>query len=238
MEKKKKNAYTIYLAARFYQETATLYPEDIAKTEALYRQAIELSPKRQQFWYSLADFYRRTGRIQQSTAIQKDLLSYDPEQGQPLWAYGVSLMSQGQKKEGAEYMRNAMNTPFPYSFSDTREVLQLVEAYQVLDDKEGLKTIPKYLVPTLTIDPSTLPVYLEIANRLERAGLTDAKQQVLDFATQYVDPAARSTYERGNITGATKSTAPVTVPSSTPPSAASSASSSDSNLLRTGGPRR
>jgi O-antigen ligase/tetratricopeptide (TPR) repeat protein len=236
-----KSAYTIYLAARFYQETARLYPEDIAKTDAFYRQAIALSEKRQQFWYSLADFYQRSGRIQQSLEIQKQLLTFDPAQGQPAWIYGVSLaFQQNQKKEGAEYMRNAMKAQFPYDLTDVRELLQLVDAYQVLQDKEGLKSIPRYLQPTSNSDPSTLPVYLEIAHRLEREGLIETKQQVLDFANKYISSSAQTSYDQGVIVGGTKSVTPTAPPVTKPTtSVAPVASTSGSGLLRTGGgPRR
>lgn len=231
-----KNAYTIYLAARFYQETGRLYPADLATAEAYYRQAIALSPKRQQFWYSLADFYQRTGRLSQSTDIQKQLLSFDPEQGQPYWVYGISLAyQQNNKKEGAEYMRKAMTSSYPYYFTDNREVLQLIDAYQTLQDKEGLKNVPNYLTPPAeggSFDPSTLPVYLEMARRLEQEGLSQAKERVLQFAVTYVDPAAESRFSQGTKGQEEKKTAP---PASSTVPAASSLGSPRANGT---GPRR
>lgn len=203
IERHPKNAYTVYLAARFYQETGRLYPKDLAKTEAYYRQAIALSPMRQQFWYSLADFYQRTGRSAQSLEIQKQLLTFDPEQGQPYWSYGVTLAyNENKKSEGAEYMRKAMTAPYPYYFSDPREALQLVDALELLKDKEELKKVPTHLIPLSgngALDPSTLPIYLEIAQRLDREGLPEVREQILAFAAKFVDPAARETYARGGV---------------------------------------
>lgn len=189
-----RNAYTIYLAARFYQETARFFPEDAATAEKLFRQAIALSPKRQQFWYSLADFYDRSNRIQESVDIQKDLLSFDPDQGQPYWTYGLTLInSLNQRKEGIEMMHKALATRYPYQPTNVQEVLQTFEVNHEMGDTAGIEKIPGYL-ERITPAANQLSSFLQLAKVLDQVGATSTRDQVIEYMTKNVNPNARALY--------------------------------------------
>ncbi len=179
------NTNPLFIYARFLHAMSKYYPEDTAKAEAEYKEAIRTSPERQQLYYSLARFYLEKDRKQEGLDAFKQALEFDTKIGESHWYVGLSeLYDFGQREEGAKEIAEAFKVISPYQLKDVREAVAAADAYSILGDKEGMQAlIPK--LPNLT--GGSVPFYLEIARSCEKLDMIEERNLILG-ALQKADP--------------------------------------------------
>jgi O-antigen ligase len=166
-----------FIYARFLQDFSTAVPEDGAKAEAEYREALRTSPRRQQVLFSLARFYLQQGKKQEAADEFKKAADLDSEVGESRWYNGLTLMFDlGKMDEGAKELVASMHVQAPYELKEVREATALAVAYDRLNDKEGLKQLIAQLP---SIGGGAPAYYLDIARAAERMGLIDERNTVL-----------------------------------------------------------
>ncbi|MCR4278611.1 MAG: O-antigen ligase family protein [bacterium] len=177
-----KNTHPRFIYARFADTMIALVPEsrDIAERE--YKKAIELSPKRQQLYYSLARFYIREGKFDDAESLLREVITFDEEIGEGHWILGLTLMfDQGKKEEGSAEIVRSRNSVAGYGIRDVREAFALAFAYDVLKDTDGLKSI----LPIISAIPrGDLPYYVDLARLMERNGLISERNAILGGLSQ------------------------------------------------------
>ncbi|MFH1078174.1 MAG: O-antigen ligase family protein [Patescibacteria group bacterium] len=172
------NAHPHFIYARFAETMASLVPEDAAIAEREYLAAIALSPKRQQLLFGLSRFYVAHGKLDEAKALLDQVVSDDPELGEGRWLLGLHLFfDQKDFEGGAKEIVQAVKAKYAYYPKDSREAMALAYAYDVLGDVEGLKTIID-LLPTLPAGESA--TYIEIAKAMERQGLIEQRNMILN----------------------------------------------------------
>lgn len=176
------------------------------------------SPRRQQFQYNYANWLVEMGRIGEAKAHLDFALSQGENMGESLWRKGVfTWRALEQSKAGAALMAQAMAVECAYGFKSAMEVQQLAQAYSVLGDREHLKGVVKYVEGFSKEDQPTI-VHLGIARYLEKHGLVEERDRVLQLAEQR-DPRAAEhlkAWREGRLRTLADVEKAVTAPSSEP----------------------
>ncbi|MFH1973874.1 MAG: O-antigen ligase family protein [Patescibacteria group bacterium] len=173
-----RNAHPHFIFARFTESMASLVPEDAAIAEREYLEAIALSPKRQQLLFGLSRFYVGQGRLDEAKTLLEQVVSDDDALGEGHWLLGLHLFFDRKDFEnGAKELVKAVSVDYPYVPKDAREAMALTYAYDALGDVEGLKSIID-LLPTLP--PGDSGTYVEIAKAMERQGLIEQRNMILN----------------------------------------------------------
>lgn len=180
-----RNTHPHFILARFAESMGPAIPEDYAIADEHYKKAIELSPKRQQLYYSYGRFLIERGRKDEALDILKEVTSFDEEIGESQWLLGLHLFFDHQNlEEGADALIKSQTVLYPYPLKESREAMALAMAYDVKNDKEKLKEIMN-LLPTL---PQSSPqVYLQIARVMEHQGFIEERDRILAALTR-IDP--------------------------------------------------
>ena len=174
-----------FVFARYLQSFANLVPEDGVEAETEFQKAIQTSPKRQQLYYSLAQYYVSLGRKQDANDLLVQALEFDPNVGESHWYVGVSLMFDLNKQaEGAIELSKAESVKSPYQLKDVREAVVLSQVYAMLKDPDGFKKLLT-LLPSLS--GGTTQAYLEIARQAEKLGLINERNLILGAIIR-IDP--------------------------------------------------
>lgn len=167
----------LFLVARFYQEIAALYPADMQTALQLYQRAVETSPRRQQLFFALADFYYRQNQPEVAMSYEKKAVDEDPDLGQAHLAYGISLLF--RKKDAVNGPREILlsqTSPFPYELG-VRELPAVAEAAFLVKDKEAISLlINRYASNAVTTE--LIQFWTDFARRLAEAGYTDLLDQL------------------------------------------------------------
>src|SRR3989344_229053 len=186
-----RNTHTHFIYARLVNEVLPLIPpeeqaKEIALAEREYRAAIETSPKRQQLYYSLSRMYSLLGRKEESLDVVKQALEFNRNIGEGWWYVGVTAwFDLGKPYEGAEAILEAVKAKSKYPLRSVRDALILAQAAEMKNDPETLKSVVPML-PTLGGGSSSM--YLDIARIMERMGLLQERNLILN-ALQQVDPS-------------------------------------------------
>ncbi|HWR00133.1 MAG TPA: O-antigen ligase family protein, partial [Candidatus Methylomirabilis sp.] len=200
-----RNTHTHFIYARMVHELLPLIPQEeqpkeIALAEREYKLAIETSPKRQQLYYSLARLYSMLGKKEESLDALKQALDFNKNIGESWWYVGVTAwFDLGKADEGAEALLQAMKAKNAYTLRTVREALMLAQAAEMKNDPEALKKI----IPTLPqLGGGSATLYLDIARIMERAGLLQERNLILN-ALQQIEPSIAPKLEalrNGNAT--------------------------------------
>ncbi|MDQ7815056.1 MAG: O-antigen ligase [Patescibacteria group bacterium] len=179
------NTHPHFIYARFLHAMSRYVPEDSAKAEVQYLESVRTSPKRQQLQYSLARYYLENNRKEEGLDTFKLALEFNPNIGESHWYVGLSeLYDFGQREIGAGEIIQAFKVRTPYQLKDVREAVAAADAYTIMGDKEGLKT----LIPKLpNLSGGSVPYYLEIARSCEKLDLMEERNLILG-ALQKADP--------------------------------------------------
>ncbi|MDF1497656.1 MAG: O-antigen ligase family protein [Patescibacteria group bacterium] len=167
-------------------------PQILAKAEEKYRMAIELSPKRQQLYFGLAELLKATGRTDEALQEYLKAASFDEEIGEPWWYVGVTyLFNKNQPETAAEYLRRAVTVKYPQTLRNAQDALIVSQAYVILEDKENMQELI-LLLPTL---PASQPqTYVQIAKSAESLDLIAERDLIINAVSQ-MDPATKATLE-------------------------------------------
>ena len=172
------NANPHFIYARFAEAFVPYVPEDAAIAEREYRKSIELSPQRQQVLWGFAHFLISRGRQDEALDILKQVVSLDDQLGEAHWQLGLHLFFDRQQfEDGAKELVKAYRSKYPYIPSTAREAMALAYAFDALSDAEGLKAVMTML-PTLP--QGDVGTYLEIAKTMERQGLIQERNMILN----------------------------------------------------------
>lgn len=173
-----RNTHPRFIFARFAEAMVPLVPEDAAIADAQFRKAIELSPKRQQLYYSFARFLIDRGQTDEAQELLKTVASFDTELGESYWLLGLhQFFDRKMLIEGADEIIKSQTVAYPYSINEAREAMALAMAYDVKGDKENLRKIME-LLPTLP--QASSDVYVQIARLMEHQGLLDERNRILN----------------------------------------------------------
>lgn len=162
--------------------------EIIAKAEEQYKKAIELSPKRQQLYFGLAELQKATGRIDEALSSYKTAASFDEEIGEAWWYVAVTYMFNKQDPEtAAEYFRKAMTAKAPQKLKNAQDALLVAQAYVILKDEANMQELVKKLPALPAAQPET---YIQIAQAAEELNLIKERNLIINAVTQ-MDPTTR-----------------------------------------------
>ncbi len=172
-----KNAHPRFIFARFGDTTAGLKEESVQIADEEYKEAIALSPKRQQLFYSYARYLIRQQRFEEAESVMREVISFDEEIGEGHWILGLMLLFDlGNIEEGPQEIARSQETIEPYALRDAREVLALAFAYDALGTAEKMKG----LLPMLSTLPRTdMAIYLDIARLMEKNGLLEERDAIV-----------------------------------------------------------
>ncbi len=167
----------LFLLGRFYQEMASIYPADAKTAEELYNKAVETSPRRQQLFFALADYYYRQNKPEEALNYERKAMEQDPELGQGHLAYGFSLLYRKRDEvNGPKEILLSQTTAFPYAIG-IRELPAVAEAAFLVKDKAVLKLlIERYA--GLGVTSEYVKMYGDFASRLEANGYPDLKEEL------------------------------------------------------------
>ncbi len=157
-------------------------PALVAEAGPLLLQLVGESPVRQQYRFDYANWLADQGRVQEARAQLEAALAAEESIGESRWRLGTFLWRNLQEsRAGAEQMSRAQAGGCAYQFRNAVELQQLAQAYSVLGDRAGLKSMISR-VQQLSFDAPPTAATLAIAGYLERNGLVTERDAVLDLA--------------------------------------------------------
>ncbi|MHB8830856.1 MAG: O-antigen ligase family protein [Patescibacteria group bacterium] len=182
------NSHPRFIYANLLQSVAQI-TRDInlmKEAEVQYKAAIEWSPKRQQLYFGYGRLLSEMGRPEEAMAQYKQAAEFDPGIGEAWWYVGVSYwFDQNKPQEGAQYIIKAVKSELAYPLRSGQDALLLAQAYDITNDKEGLKSLIDIL-PTLPASPAA--VYVQIAKAMEHQGLIEQRNMILGAVIK-LDPS-------------------------------------------------
>jgi tetratricopeptide (TPR) repeat protein len=178
-----RDTHPLFVYARLVHSFLSLVPQEeqeqeIALAEDLYLRAIDTSPERQQLYFGLARLYSQMGRTDASYETLQKVVVFDENIGEAWWYLGlVSWLELGNEEDGTAALVKSMHVKAPYSLQNVSEALQLSQAAIIQEDDEVLKIVFSKL-PQLS--GGTIDGYLELARMMERAGLLEERNGILN----------------------------------------------------------
>lgn len=174
----------------------------LGKADALYRQNMADSPKRQEYIMNYAQFLAELGKLDEAEALYRRAVELDPTMGEPRWELGkFTWMYRKQPEDGARlmvasydrFMRDG-NAFTPRSSLEWQQLAQVCVRTHQLEALRGIAEVVRILPPW---DRPTEP-HLAIAGYMEQGGLYAERNQVLALARErnpkvapLVDPVLR-----------------------------------------------
>ena len=185
------NAHPRFIYASFLQSMgrALQSQEYYDKAEQQLKEAIKLSPKRQQLYFSYGRLLIEEGRLDEAMQKFMQAASFDEQVGESWWYVAVSYeFDQQNPEEAAKYYKKAYEAEYPYGFRSAQEAWFTAKAYERLGEPEGVKKIIASL-PNLPAAPAG--VYIQIAAVADRMGLLEERDLILG-AVFKLDPTAKT----------------------------------------------
>lgn len=189
------NAAFVY--ARLLHGALQYFPQDTVMTEAqeaekAYLAAIATSPKRQQIHFGLARLYAQMGQSEKTRDTLKATLDFDQNIGEAWWYYGlVTWLDLKNEDEGTKAVVQAMKAKSPFVLTKVSEAFQVARAAAIQEDQDVLRKVMDAL-PQL--GGGTMELYLDIAAQMEKAGLIEDRNRILNAAIQ-MDPTLETKFE-------------------------------------------
>lgn len=186
-----RNTHPLFIYARFLQEMIPLLPpeeriETAMLSEQMYRRAIDTSPKRQQLYFGLARLYSAAGQKDQAYETLKTALDFDQDVGESWWYVGVTdWFDRGNEDAGSKALISAVRAKAPYQLQTVNDAYLLAQAAAVQHDAEMLKSV---LASLPGLGGGSVPLYLQIARVMEKAGLLEERNVILN-AILNIDPS-------------------------------------------------
>ncbi len=188
------NAHTGYIHASMLSAVglAGQNQEIVNLAEQHFRSSIELSPKRQQLFFSLAELLRAQGRFDESLDLYMQAAGFDDQIGEPWWYVGVTYyFDKKQPEEGAKYFARALSVPYPHGLKSAQDAYLVAQSYVILKDADALKK----LIVTLPNMPAAQPeVYIQIAKACEDLNLLAERNLILNAVSQ-MDPTTKTKFQ-------------------------------------------
>jgi O-antigen ligase/tetratricopeptide (TPR) repeat protein len=187
------NAHTGYIHASMLSAVglASQDQEIVNLAEQRFRSAIELSPKRQQLFFSLAELLRATGRYDEALQLYMQAGNFDDQIGEPWWYVAVTYyFDKKQPEEAAQYFARSQSVAHPHRLKSAQDAYLVAQSYVLLEDAEALKQLI-ILLPTM---PAAQPdVYVQIAKACQDLDLLAERNLILNAVAQ-MDPATKAKF--------------------------------------------
>jgi O-antigen ligase/tetratricopeptide (TPR) repeat protein len=176
----------VYASALAAIASASRDAEMGALAEEQFKQAIELSPKRQQLFFSYGELLKVYGRVDEALDLYKQAAAFDEEVGESWWYVATTYQfSKGQPDVAAEYYIKAHQAKYPFYFKTANDALLVAEAYVLKEDAYGLKKLIAQLPSLPASQPAT---YIQIARSAEKLELLQERDLIL-HAVANMDPS-------------------------------------------------
>ncbi|MFA6446656.1 MAG: O-antigen ligase family protein [Patescibacteria group bacterium] len=188
------NTHPLFIYASLLQSVgqATNNTALYQEAETYFKRAIETSPKRQQLYFAYGRLLIQMGRAQEGLDKYKEAASFDESIGEGWWYVGVSTwFDLGNQKEGAKYIIKSMSAAHPFSLRGGQDAVLVAQAYDMENDKEGLKKLFDML-PNLAAAPAAS--YIEIAKSMEHQGLMEQRDMILGAVIK-MDPTSQPKFQ-------------------------------------------
>ncbi|MCA9391476.1 MAG: O-antigen ligase family protein, partial [Candidatus Magasanikbacteria bacterium] len=180
-----KNTHPRFILARLAQEAFVGDAPEGQVSLDQYKEAIKLSPQRQQLHFSLARLYLMAGRVDDALAILKDVTTFDPDAGEPFWNYGLSLLFDKKDVDGGvAAIMQSQTAAYPYRFTNARELTVLTDALIVSNDQAVFDRFIRELANTDYFPRLTATEYGQIAVRLHQANKIEWRDAFLQAASE------------------------------------------------------
>jgi tetratricopeptide (TPR) repeat protein len=171
----------IYANFLFAMGRATHDQKLLDEARVNYEQLVTESPNRQQYRFDYSNFLAENGRVPEGEAQLQRAVQADPQVGEARWRLGIYQWGRmNQAQLGAEQMIKGATEGCPYPVHSL-EVSQLTSAYMVRGDREGMKSLLKFL-DGLAPDDRPTQVHLSVAASFERIGMIPERDKVLALA--------------------------------------------------------
>ncbi|MCL4732970.1 O-antigen ligase family protein [Patescibacteria group bacterium] len=186
-----RNTHPLFIYARFLQEMIPLLPEEermqtAILSEQMYKRAIDTSPKRQQLYFGLARLYSSAGQKDQAYDTLKTALDFNRDVGESWWYVGLTdWFDRGNEDAGSQAILNAVDAKSPYQLQVVNDAFLLAQAAALHNDVETLKAV---LAALPKLGGGSVQLYLQIARVMERAGLIEERNIILNAILQ-IDPS-------------------------------------------------
>ncbi len=188
------NAHTGYIHASMLSAVglAGQDQEIVNLAEQRFRSSIELSPKRQQLFFSLAELLRAQGRYDESLDLYMQAAGFDDQIGEPWWYVGVTYyFDKKQPEEGAKYFARALSVAYPHRLKSAQDAYLVAQAYVTLQDAEAMRK----LIVALPDLPAAQPeVYIQIAKACQDLDLLAERNLILNAVSQ-MDPTTKAKFQ-------------------------------------------
>lgn len=182
-----------FLYAQLLATFSTRVPADAALVIPQFEKTLATSPKRQQVFYNLGNYYSTIGQPERTTELYKQALELDPEVGEALWVYGSLLLSRDTRSmEGIQMLVRSQEVGRPYQPMDVREMSQVFEALRIGGKRDKLAGLLRRLSDMARAGSEE---YARLAFQYERVGMEKERDEVLAYALQF-DPQVRTIFEQ------------------------------------------
>lgn len=159
--------------------------KEAALAEQYYLKAIATSPERQQLYFGLARFYSQVGQSQKTEDTLKKTVDFDQNVGESWWYLGlVDMLDLGKTDEGADAIIRSQTAKAPYIPQTVMDAVQIARAAAI---KNNADLLNKVLADLPTLSGGSVGGYLDIARSMEKAGLIDQRNVILNALVK-VDP--------------------------------------------------
>ncbi len=189
-------------AAENYEKAANLSPEEPAlwtklglaqlaggmpvNAERNFRKALEIEGDEKPSADYLAMVLQQTGREHEVPPLWKDILDKFPQNGQAHAKYAVSLIQAGRAEEGERAFENGLEV-----VEDSAVIKRYYAPY--LAEKEEVDRAMDFYEDCLDVAPTDVPLLLEYAQTLQKAGRDFEIPKVLrDVLQANPDPNTRA----------------------------------------------
>lgn len=178
------NVRFMLMLSNFYMASLQYEPSLINEADTLLQKALELSPERQEIFFSLGQIRAYQGRISEVLPLFKKAVELNEKVAQSHWNYGLMAIVLDQKSLGEAEIKRAKELGYSY---DAAAMKQLISAYMQTKDRQKMMAVYQEWIG---LDPTNPDVYLNLAATFYQL---DEKENARDFALKAVqlDPTLK-----------------------------------------------
>jgi len=170
-----RDVYNYIVLGQIDMLLAVLDPSYLDSADDFFSKARDLSPERQQIYYTWAKLKIIKGENDEAIKLLEEALSFDEEESESYWYLGLAYESQGDKETAWKYLNTAIDKI--YNWKSDQEVLFIISLGESLNKYEGLVR----LYQTAIERNSSAELYVNLGNVYTKLG---KKEESLDAYRQ------------------------------------------------------
>lgn len=128
------DAYEYLLQGQLLQIGSAYDPEALSRAEDRLEQGIALSPKRQQFYFSLAKIKLLRGNKEEAVTLLRKAVAFDDTVGESHWYLAIALSDTDNRQEAFDHIKQAL--AFGYTWHTPVEILFSADLAREMKDAE------------------------------------------------------------------------------------------------------